>query len=292
MVFLGGRPVFADVDPDTLLIDPASVESLITPRTKAVVAVDYAGHPCDYDRLRKIVDRHAITLVADACHALGGAFRNRKVGTLADLTAFSFHPVKHITTGEGGTITTKDPELAERLRRFRNHGITTTHHDREKGNTWKYEMIELGHNYRITDIQCALGISQLKRLSEWILRRRTLSDRYDEAFAPIPGASPLTVLKHINHARHLYVLRLQKDRDEVFRKARKAGIGVNVHYAPVHLHPYYRATFGTHTGLCPVAERETDKILSLPLFPTLTDKEQITVISTLIPLLPETFFVS
>ena len=153
VVFQGGTPIFADVNSDTLLLDPAQVESRITPRTKAVIAVDYTGQPCDYDALRTIADRHGLTLVADACHALGASYKGRPVGSLADLSTFSFHPVKHITTGEGGMITTGDPELARRMRVFRNHGITTDHRQREKQGSWFYEMVDLGYNYRLTDVQ-------------------------------------------------------------------------------------------------------------------------------------------
>jgi hypothetical protein len=157
VVYQGGTPVFADVDADTLLIDPAEVERRISPRTRAIVAVDYAGQPCDYDALQAIADEHGLALVADACHALGGSDHGRPVGTLADLSTFSLHPVKHITTGEGGVITTNDPELAARMRIFRNHGITSDHRQREQQGSWFYEMTDLGYNYRLTDVQCALG---------------------------------------------------------------------------------------------------------------------------------------
>jgi perosamine synthetase len=284
VVYQGGTPVFADVNPETLLIDPASVESHLSERTRAIIAVDYAGQPCDYDTLQDIAERHDLALVADACHSLGGRYKERPVGALAALTAFSFHPVKHITTGEGGMITTDKPDLAERMRVFRNHGITTDHRRREEQGSWFYEMAELGYNYRITDFQCALGMSQLRKLPEWIGRRRDIAARYDEAFSGMTCVKPLATGKDLFHAYHLYVIRLclegtALDRSMVFKKMRDAGIGVNVHYIPVHLHPFYRKRFGTKPGLCPVAEDAYERIISLPLFPAMSDDDVGTVIN-------------
>jgi len=278
VVFQGGKPVFADVDPDTLLLDPAQVEAKITPRTKAVIAVDYAGQPCDYDALRAIADRHRLILVADACHALGGSYKERPVGSLADLSVFSFHPVKHITTGEGGMITTNDPELARRMRVFRNHGITTDHRQREQQGSWFYEMVDLGYNYRLTDIQCALGMSQLRKLSAWVARRQQIARRYDTAFAEVPAVKPLGVREEVSHAYHLYVIRLNTarlgaTRSEVFAVLRAEGIGVNVHYIPVHLQPFYRERLGTEPGLCPVAEAAYEQFITLPIFPRMSDDD-------------------
>jgi len=283
VAFLGGRPVFADVDPDTLLIDPASVESRITPRTKAVIAVDYAGQSCDYDALTELAGSRGLALADDACHAIGGSYRGRPVGSFAAVNTFSFHPVKHMTTGEGGAVTTDDPQLARRMRIFRNHGITTDHRQRQAKGSWLYEMVDLGFNYRLTDIQCALGISQLPKLPGWICRRQAIAQRYDGAFAHIPSVRPLAVRPEVSHAYHLYVIRLelerlQVDRAAVFSALRAEGIGVNVHYIPVHLHPYYRRTFGTAPGDCPVAEAAYERILSLPIFPTMTDEDSDDVI--------------
>ncbi|MFP4322501.1 MAG: DegT/DnrJ/EryC1/StrS family aminotransferase, partial [Anaerolineales bacterium] len=168
VLYQGGRPVFADVDPQTLLLDPAAVEAAITPRTRALVAVDYAGQPADYAALGAIATAHNLTTIDDACHAIGGSAHGRRVGSLADLNTFSFHPVKHITTGEGGAITTDNAEWAAFMRHFRNHGITTDHHQREKSGSWFYEMTALGYNYRITDFQCALGMRQLDRLADFV----------------------------------------------------------------------------------------------------------------------------
>lgn len=282
VVYQGGTPVFADVDPQSLLIDPADVVGKITPRTKAIVAVDVAGQPCDYDTLRQIADQHGLALVADACHAIGGNYKGRAVGTLADLNTFSLHPVKHITTGEGGMITTHDPELARRMRVFRNHGITSDHRQREQQGSWFYEMVDLGYNYRLTDFQCALGISQIRKLAQWVERRQAIAAQYDAAFATMPGVDALTLSPDVSHAYHLYIVRfdidaLTVDRTAVFQALRAEGLGVNVHYIPVYWHPFYRDRFGLQKGLCPGAEEAYERIVSLPIFPTMnaTDSEEV-----------------
>jgi perosamine synthetase len=287
VVFQGATPVFVDVDPRSLLIDPDQVEAKITSRTKAVTAVDYSGHPADYDTLRTITGAHGIALLADACHSLGATYKQSSVGSLADLNMFSFHPVKHIATGEGGMVTTNNSQLAQRMRSFRNHGITTDLHQREKQGSWFYEMADLGYNYRITDFQCALGLSQLKRLSRFLEHRRKIAIKYNHAFSSVPVIEPLAVSLDICHAYHLYVIRvnfesLGSDRTTLFKTLRNKGIGVNVHYIPVHLHPYYRKTFGTGAGLCPQAEAAYESILSIPMFSAMTDEEVETVISAML----------
>ena len=287
VVFQGATPVFVDVDPRSLLIDPDQVEAKITSRTKAVTAVDYSGHPADYDTLRTITEAHGIALLADACHSLGATYKQRSVGSLADLNMFSFHPVKQITTGEGGMVTTNNSQLARRMRLFRNHGITTDLHQREKQGSWFYEMADLGYNYRITDFQCALGLSQLKKLSRFLEHRRQIAIKYNHAFSSVPIIEPLSVSPDIRHAYHLYVIRvnfesLGSNRTTLFRTLRNKGIGVNVHYIPIHLHPYYRNTFDTGPGLCPQAEAAYESILSIPMFPAMTDEEVETVISALL----------
>lgn len=276
VVYQGGTPVFADVQPDTLLLDPEQVAAKITSRTRAIIAVDYAGQPCDYNALRDIAQQHNLAIIDDACHAIGGSDQRRPVGSLADLNTFSLHPVKHMTTGEGGVITTHDSELAQRMRVFRNHGITTDHRQRAEKGSWFYEMVDLGYNYRLTDIQCALGLSQLKKLPDWVDRRREIACQYDGALADLPAIQPLAVREGVKHAYHLYVIRLdltqlRADRTEIFAALRAEGIGVNVHYIPVHLHPFYRERFQTGPGLCPVAEAAYHEILSLPMFPRMTD---------------------
>ncbi len=284
VLYQRGTPVFVDVDPDTLLIDPDDVVNKITPRTKAIIAVDYAGQPCDYNRLRAIADEHGLALVADACHAIGGAYQGSPVGSLADLNTFSLHPVKHMTTGEGGVITTDDPELAQRMRVFRNHGITTDHRQRAEQGSWFYEMVDIGFNYRITDFQCALGISQLHKLPQWVQKRQAIAHAYDDAFARMPAVMPLVVRPEVSHAYHLYVIRfdltqLTTDRNMLFQALRAEGLGINVHYIPVHMHPYYQQQLSTKIGQCPMAEAAYEQIVSLPIFPLMTDADVQDVIT-------------
>lgn len=289
-VYQGARPIFADVNPATLLIDPQSVIERMTPNTRAIVAVDYAGQPCDYTALRTIADQYQVALIADACHALGGLYHNTPVGALADLSTFSFHPVKHITTGEGGAITTNNPDWAQKMRYFRNHGITSDHRQRAEKGSWFYEMIDLGYNYRMTDFQAALGRSQLRKLPNWIERRRALAQRYDQLLAGYSFARPLAVMPDVTHAYHLYVVQLaieelSIDRSQIFAELRKAGIGVNVHYIPVYLHPFYRNRFNYQPGLCPQAEAAYERILSLPIFPAMTDQDVDYVVEQLMSIL-------
>jgi len=284
ILYCGGTPVFADILPGSLLIDPDNVESRITPATKAVIAVDYAGQPCDYDALREICNRHNLFLVTDACHSIGSSYKDRKTGSIADLTCFSFHPVKLITTGEGGMILTDNKKFAERMRCFRTHGITTDFRQREAEGAWFYEMTDLGYNYRITDFQCALGISQLRKLPEWIKRRQEIAAYYDSAFAKIADITPLKTQKKVSNAYHLYVIKLDEkiDREKVFRELRKNGLGVNLHYIPVHLHPFYKNKFKTGIGLCPVAEQAFKQIISIPMFPAMTDSDVQKVVKEMI----------
>jgi len=272
VVYEGGTPVFADVEAKTLLIDPDSVRRRITPRTRAIAAVDYAGQPCNYEALRALCVEHGLALVADACHALGGTLEGRPVGSLADLSTFSLHPVKPIATGEGGVVTTDDPALAARMRIFRNHGITTDFREREKKGAFYYEMTALGYNLRLSDIQCALGISQLRKLPAWVLRRQQIAATYDRAFAAHPSVHPLVTRSGVGHGYHLYVIRLADhlDRTVVLQWLRSEGIGANVHYLPVYLHPFYREKFGGAEGQCPVAESAYRQILSLPIFPRMS----------------------
>ena len=286
VIYQGGTPVFADVDKETLLVDPEQVEAKVTRRTRAIIAVDYTGQPCDYDALQAIARRYDLILVTDACHSLGGGYKGSPVGSLADISVFSFHPVKLITTGEGGMISTDNPVYAEEMRRFRNHGITTEHHQRKAHGSWFYEMVDLGYNYRITDFQCALGMSQLQKLPGWVARRQDIARCYDAAFAELTSIQPLGIRSDISHAYHLYVIRLdlltlRADRAALFTALRAEGIGVNVHYIPVHLHPYYRERFDTGLGLCPVAEAAYERIISLPIFPDMTDDDVYDVIAAM-----------
>ena len=277
ILYQGGTPVFADVDSKNLLLDINKLESNISSNTKAIVAVDYAGHPCDYDALRNLADKYNVALVSDACHSLGGMFGERSVGSLADINAFSFHPVKAIACGEGGMITMSDKHLAEKIRTFRNHGITTDHHHRSIKGEFHYDMAGLGFNYRLTDVQSALGLNQIKRLSDFIKCRRTIAAQYDSSLQDHPIIEILNVDSKVFHPYHLYVVKLRLenlkvDRDHVFAALRAENIGVNVHYLPVYLHSYYR-TLGYSLGSCPVAEKVYEQILSLPIFSTMTEED-------------------
>jgi UDP-4-amino-4,6-dideoxy-N-acetyl-beta-L-altrosamine transaminase len=282
-LYCGATPIFADVDSNTLLVDPVAIEARITARTKAIVAVDYAGQPCDYDRLGGLASRHGVALIADACHSLGATYHGQKVGTLAAATVLSFHPVKHITTGEGGMLLTRDAAVADRARMLRNHGISTDHRQRSRLGTWSYDMTELGHNYRLSDIACALGASQLGHLPEWLERRRALAASYDAAFSGSALIEPLERCADVEHGFHLYVVRLTSAglRSGAFRALREAGIGANVHYRPVYEHSYYRRRLGNLHGSCPRAEAAYDAILSLPMFPLMTASDVDLVASRL-----------
>jgi perosamine synthetase len=283
--YAGAKVVFADVRPDTLTIDLDHVRSLITPRTRAVVAVDYAGLPCDLDELRTLAAQHGLVVIEDACHALGAEYRGRRVGALSDLSVFSMHPVKHVTTGEGGMITTDDARLADRARMLRSHGIRSDHRQREREGSWRYDMQELGFNYRLPDILCALGMSQLRKLPAWLDRRTAIAARYTTGLAEIPLVQAPATLPDRRHAWHLFAIRLRGDdiaalRQSVFTALRNAGIGANVHYIPVYLHSYYRE-LGYAPGLCPVAEHAYDGLLSLPMWHGLTDANQSRVLDML-----------
>lgn len=281
VVYQGATPVFADIDPRTLLLDPAQVSRKVSARTKAIIAVDYAGQPCDYPALRRAAP--GIAIIADACHALGARDGRMPVGSIADVTAFSFHPVKHVTTGEGGAVTTSDAALAARMRIFRNHGISVDHRQREASSSWFYEISELGFNYRLTDIQCALGVSQMAKLDAIVARRNAIALEYINAFRGLPEIRPLHNRSDVRHAYHLFVVRVDFDlltclRPTFFAALRAEGIGVNVHYVPVHLHPFYRRTFGTGPGLAPAAEAAYEEIVTLPMFPGMTRQDTRDVI--------------
>lgn len=278
VLYLGATPVFADVSPDTLNIDPEQVAARITPRTRAILPVDYAGHPADMDEIQELASQHGCIVIEDACHALGAEYKQRRTGSVSDMTVFSFHPVKHLTTGEGGMVTTDRADFAETLRRFRNHGISSDARQRQSDNKWHYEMVLLGFNYRLTDVACALGLSQLKRLEENLSRRRQIAVLYAAAFSDLEGVTVPAVRAEVNPAWHLYPIRLNleglaADRGQIFRALRAENIGVNVHYIPVHLHPYYRDRFGDRTGEYPIAEDAYGRLISLPMFHRMTDED-------------------
>jgi perosamine synthetase len=278
VLYQGARPVFADVSPDTLNLDPDLLAERITPNTRAILPVDYAGHPADLDPILALGERHGLTVIEDACHALGADYKGRRTGSIAHMAVFSFHPVKHVATGEGGMVTTDRADLAENLRRFRNHGISSDARQRHASGQWHYEMVQLGFNYRLTDIACALGISQLKKLEANLARRREIAARYTAAFRNLRGVIAPSVRPDVNPAWHLYPIRvnpshLKKDRAHMFRALRAENIGVNVHYIPVHLHPYYRDRFGYQGGEYPVAETAYEQLISLPMFHAMTEQD-------------------
>ncbi len=288
-LYQNAKPVFADVEHDTIRIDVRDVEQKITSNTRAIVAMDYGGQPCDYAALRAIADKHQLMLVADACHSLGGSMGVRSVGSLADCSCFSLHPAKQITAGEGGVITTDDQELAAKMRAFRNHGIGSNHRQRQKQATHRYTMETLGYNYRLTDIQCALGISQLKKLNTFTGLRNEVAAAYDDLLQGCEFLSPLRTVACVQHARHLYVVKWNSaasgiTRDEAFGMLRDRGIGVNVHYQPIYQQPYYEREIAKENigdPRCPVADEVYESILSLPVFPGMTLRQINYVVESL-----------
>jgi UDP-4-amino-4,6-dideoxy-N-acetyl-beta-L-altrosamine transaminase len=273
--YLGASVRFADVRGETLTVDPAAVERLIDGSTRAILAVDYAGQPADLDELRRLARRGEVVLIEDAAHAIGATYRGRRVGSIADLTTFSFHPVKQMTTGEGGAVATDDADLAQRMRAFRNHGITSDVRDRAAQGTWWYDLVELGFNYRLTDLQCALGLSQLRKLDGWLARRAEIAARYDRELSVMAEIETPVVAPERTSAWHLYVVRfrldrLRADRELLFRALRAEGIGVNVHYIPVPRLSYYRDATG---GPWPVSDDTYERMVTLPLWAGMTDDD-------------------
>jgi len=264
------KPIFADICSDTFNIDPEDIRRKITKNTKAIIYVDYAGQPCDIREIKEIADEFDLYLIEDACHAIGAEYKQKKVGNFADLTIFSFHPVKHITTGEGGAVVTDNKELYEKLSPLRTHGIDKNTMERFGPDaSWAYDMKYLGRNYRITDFQAALGISQLKKLDGFIERRTELASIYKEHLSDIDFVSLPIVKNNIKHAFHIYTILLDKsiNRDEFFKYMKAASIGVNVHYIPVYRHSYYVNNFDFDRTDFPVTEDIFKRIITLPLFP-------------------------
>ena len=284
VLYAGAEVRFADIDPGTLLIDPELVRAAITPRTRAILPVDYAGHPADYDALRAVADnapRGRLTIIADASQSLGATRDGKAVGTLADMTVLSLHPAKILTTGEGGAVLTDDDATAARLRRFRNHGIATELASRTD---WTYAMVELGYNYRLTDVGAALGSSQIARLEEFLARRRELAARYRASLEGHPYLAIPSVDPGTDSAWHFFFVQLHLDRlavgrRDVYAALRAEGIGVNVHYIPVHRHPFYRERY---PGLAfPVAEAAYERLLTLPLHAGMTSADVDDVVAAL-----------
>ena len=283
VLYQGARVKFADVRADTLNIDPKALERSITPRTKAILPVDYAGHPADLDEIMQLAEKHGLTVIEDAAHAIGATYRKRAIGSISHMTVFSFHPVKHITTGEGGMVTTNDASFAEALRRFRTHGVIRDP-ERVAKEPWHYDMADLGWNYRISDIACALGASQLKRLEANLKRREAIAMTYAQRLANLPGLRLPQASPDVRAVWHLYPVRVDAaefstDREAVFRALQAEGIGVQVHYIPVHFHSYYRKTFGHGPGDFPIAEKAYSQLISLPLFHGMSDADAEDVIA-------------
>ena len=308
VLYCGGTPVFADIDPDTYNISPVELERKITSRTKAIIPVHYTGQPCDMDAILEIAHKHDLLVIEDGAHALGASYKGKRIGSIADMTCFSFHPVKPVTTGEGGMIVTDNEELYRKLVLYRSHGITRDndmmqqYEDQLRQSTdpalqeaadmlrgdvmdpggWYYQQLELGYNYRITDIACALGASQMDKLDRFLERRRQIAGKYDEAFADIPQIKTPWQQEGCQSGWHLYMIQtMERSRREVFDGLRQAGIGVNVHYIPVYRHPYYQRNgyAGVH---CLNAEAFYERAVSLPIFPGLTGSQQDYVIEHVI----------
>lgn len=282
VLYCGGTPVFADVDARTYNIDPEDIKRKITDKTRAIIAVHLAGQPCDMDEIHSIAREHNLVVIEDGAHALGSVYKGKKIGSLSDMTTFSFHPVKPITTGEGGMIVTDNESLYKKLLLFRSHGITRDDSlmNRNDG-PWFYQQLDLGYNYRITDIQCALGCSQMKKLDRFLKRRKEIVARYNEAFAGCNNIVTPYQLPETESGWHLYIVQIKKhDRKKVFETLRECGIGVNVHYIPVYMHPYYQK-HGYENVHCRNAEEVYSHIISLPLYPGLSIEQQEYVIRTL-----------
>lgn len=290
VLFCGGTPVFADINEKNYNIDPLEIEKQITDKTKVIIPVDFTGQAVDMDKIRKIAKKHNLIIIEDSAHALGSDYKDKKIGTQADMTVFSFHPVKPITTGEGGMVVTDNEDLYKKMLLFRSHGIT-----REKAllihdeGPWYYEQIDLGYNYRITDIQCALGISQMIKLDDFISRRREIVKRYNKAFKHILEIVVPYEEDYSNSGWHLYIIKLNLEmlratRKEIFMALQGENIGVNVHYLPVYLHPYYQ-NLGYKKGSCKNAEHLYERSITLPLFPSMSDQDVEDVIKSLVKVL-------
>ena len=278
ILYCGGKPVFADIQKDTVNVDPEEIKKKISPNTKALMPVHFAGHPCDLEEIKEIAQKHNLLVIEDAAHTLGAEYKKSKIGSCkySDMTIFSFHPVKHITTGEGGAVLTNQKDLYQRLLLFRNHGITKDKKKMTKfDGPWYYEMQKLGFNYRITDLQCALGINQLKKLEKYIERRRELVSIYNKELSEIDKIILPYEKPHVKSSWHIYYIRLKdaSKRRLIFEELQKSNIGVQVHYIPVYLQPYYQKNFDYQMGNCPKAEEYYNSTITLPLYPKMADKD-------------------
>lgn len=289
ILYCGATPVFVDINPKTFNIDENLIEKKITSKTKAIIPVHFAGSPCEMDKINEIAKKHNLIVIEDAAHALGGKYKNISIGNVGDMTTFSFHPVKHITTGEGGMITTNDEKLYRKLLIYRNHGITRNEDEfiNSKDGNWYYEQIELGFNYRLTDFQSALGIIQLDKMEKNLERRNEIVRMYKAGLSNIKEIE-LPVENH-ESAWHLYIIKIIDEyinRKDMFNKLREKNIGVNVHYIPVYRNPYYER-IGYKKGLCPNAEKVYEQIITLPIHAKMTNDDVEYVIKNIIDIIGE-----
>ncbi len=281
---VGARPVFVDVLPGNLNMDPAKLGVAMTPRTRAVIPVHFAGHPCDLDAIREIAGAHGVPVIEDAAHAIESVYRGRKIGGISEATCFSFYATKNITTGEGGMITTNDDALAERLRILSLHGISVDAWQRYRPGGYKHwDILEAGFKYNMCDIQACLGIHQLARIDQLRQARRAWTAMYDEAFEDMPEIITLERSDDVDCAYHLFAVRfvtesLNASRERIMELLQERGVGIGIHFRPVHLHPYYRDKYGYASGTHPVAEYAGNRTISLPLFPDMTAEEVLYVI--------------
>ena len=287
ILYQNGKPVFADIDKKTYNINPEEIKKKITDKTKAIIPVDYTGQPCEIEKIMKIAKENDLTVIEDASHAVGATTNGKKIGSIADMSVFSFHPVKIITTGEGGMVATDKKEFYEKLLKFRNHGITKNNNQflSKKTNPWYQEQQYLGYNYRLTDIQCALGISQLKKVNKFLKIRRDIANRYTKEFKKLGGIITPYQNKNIKSSWHLYVIQIElekikTDRETIFKELLKEKIGVQVHYMPVYYHPYYQK-LGYKKGLCSNAEWLYKRIITIPLYPKMTEDDIKRVVKTI-----------
>lgn len=277
-LYLGAKPVFADIDLATYNIDSKEIGKKVTNKTKAIIPVDFTGQSVNMDAIKEIAHKYNLLIIDDAAHALGSEYKKKKIGNLADLTEFSFHPVKPITTAEGGIVTTNNEELYNKMMMFRTHGITRNIDVLTKNDgPWYYEQQYLGYNYRITDMQCALGIKQMDRIDDFVYRRREIVKKYNKAFSQLDEIITPFEADYSNSGWHIYIIRLKLDklkvgRKEIFQALQAENIGVNVHYIPVYYQPYYKK-LGYKKGLCPNAEKLYEDIITLPLFPKMSDDD-------------------
>lgn len=283
VLYQGGVPVFTDIKSDTYNIDPNLIKDKITNKTKAIIPVHFTGQPVELEKISKIAQEYNLTVIEDAAHALGSTYKKKKIGSISDMTMFSFHPVKHITTGEGGIITTNNEYYYQKLLQFRTHGITRNPNNlTENHGPWYYEMQFLGYNYRMTDIQAALGLSQLQKLDSFIAKRKQYVSMYNMALKDLPEVILPKQLDHVDSSWHLYIIQLnlpmlKVDRKEIFQALQQENIGVNVHYIPIHLQPYYQK-LGYQKGICPNAEKLYESIITLPLFSEMSEQDANDVI--------------